>query len=207
MDRSYDKAILYRFGNGTYEEAKIPRPTTTVVVDWVFPEKMKGEYIKYDMSVHFDPMGLKNYTTRMADLFTKIQFMGRKSYFNFHGFKISVRITKFTTDIRHNTDAPNIVYKFGNGTAKGASVAGSGDVGSVFVDWVFPEKMKGEYIKYYQPFPDLASTEKLYYKVGRSIYKNSVVGEEKVFQLPWFQNVKFEIVVDSIGQFLLMIDE
>ncbi|KAI8900434.1 hypothetical protein BC833DRAFT_582028 [Globomyces pollinis-pini] len=119
----------------------------------------------------------------------------------------SVRITKFTTDIRHNTDAPNIVYKFGNGTAKGASVAGSGDVGSVFVDWVFPEKMKGEYIKYYQPFPDLASTEKLYYKVGRSIYKNSVVGEEKVFQLPWFQNVKFEIVVDSIGQFLLMIDE
>ncbi|KAI8900433.1 hypothetical protein BC833DRAFT_582027 [Globomyces pollinis-pini] len=105
MDRSYDKAILYRFGNGTYEEAKIPRPTTTVVVDWVFPEKMKGEYIKYDMSVHFDPMGV----------------------------------------------------------------------------------------------------EKLYYKDGRSIYQNSIHGEEVVFQLPWFQNVKFEIGVSiSTGEFLLL---
>ncbi|KAJ3273578.1 hypothetical protein HDV01_004345 [Terramyces sp. JEL0728] len=65
--------------------------------------------------------------------------------------------------------------------------------GSAKLDWLFPEKENGEYIKigYPRPYPDL---EKLYYKSGRFIYKASLAGEQKVFEIP-----KGEIKLEMLG--------
>ncbi|KAJ2985369.1 hypothetical protein HDV02_000598, partial [Globomyces sp. JEL0801] len=105
------------------------------------------------------------------------------SFILFNGWTVncsaSVRITKFTARISSKED---VYYRLENGTFLTATLYNNNPTGagieSVDVDWVFPEKMKGEFVKFFNPRPDIA-TEKLYYKHGRNIYKNSINGEEK----------------------------
>ncbi|KAI8899457.1 hypothetical protein BC833DRAFT_585705, partial [Globomyces pollinis-pini] len=60
-----------------------------------------------------------------------------------------------------------------------------------------------EFVKYLKLSPESINHEKLYYKHGRNIYKNSINGEEKVYELPRCQNVKFEILMAQ-GVFLFI---
>ncbi|KAI8899456.1 hypothetical protein BC833DRAFT_585702 [Globomyces pollinis-pini] len=133
------------------------------------------------------------------------------SFILFKGWTVncspSVRITKFTAVIGYKED---VYYRLENGTFLTATMyrdnPTDNGVASVDVDWVFPEKMKGEFVKFFKPRPDIAAIEKLYYKHGRNIYKNSIKGEEKVYELPRCQNVKFEILIGSSFLFIMSND-
>ncbi|KAJ3273577.1 hypothetical protein HDV01_004344 [Terramyces sp. JEL0728] len=79
----------------------------------------------------------------------------------------------------------DFLYKHKNGTFTVISVDSYNPEigGTTTVNLPFPEKINGEYMKV-GPDRKIADGQIVYYKHGRNIYKNSINGEEIVYELP-----------------------
>lgn len=79
----------------------------------------------------------------------------------------------------------HLSYRNSNGDFNVATFNESSEMGIAkgTVNWKFPEKQNGEYLKIGipKPYPDL---QNYYYKDGSYIYQNSLLGEKKVFEIP-----------------------
>ncbi|KAJ3273346.1 hypothetical protein HDV01_004563 [Terramyces sp. JEL0728] len=106
----------------------------------------------------------------------------------------TVRISTIYAESPNYPSQPVLVYyKLANGSFATGNLTGDTFLDlKAEVDWIFPEKGKGEFITG-RKLRNEGAFNALYYKSGRHIYRNTIKGEEKVYELPWCGNAILDL--------------